>query len=94
MRIPIWSVKSLSSLNLKLVTYRVWPSISYDSQARLNFDAIEMWKKPEWEGTFHESGVIVSGTDGHASCGYVDSSFENVRRDPALKAKEGGEQAG
>ncbi|KAG7527689.1 hypothetical protein FFLO_06676 [Filobasidium floriforme] len=58
--------------------------------ATLNIDAIEMWKKPEWKGTFHESGVIVSSTEGHPSCGYVDSSYDNVKQlDPGVRRLEG-----
>jgi len=37
-----------------------------------------MWNTPEWQNTFHESGVIVSSDVGHASAGYVQSSYENV----------------
>jgi hypothetical protein len=48
-----------------------------------------MWKKPEWKGTFHESGVIVSSTEGHPSCGYVDSSYDNVSSQSALLAVVG-----
>lgn len=48
------------------------------SQAALNVDAVEMWRKPEWDNTYHESGVLMLATKGTAGEKYTDSSYENV----------------
>ncbi|KZO90340.1 FAD dependent oxidoreductase [Calocera viscosa TUFC12733] len=46
--------------------------------ARLATEAIAEWRKPEWKGTYHESGVVVLGDDS-ATGAYSDASFENCR---------------
>lgn len=31
--------------------------------ARLSFEAVQEWRKPEWEGTYHESvGPVITST--------------------------------
>lgn len=45
--------------------------------ARLAVDAVEHWRQPEWEGCYHESGVVcLSGSDA-AGRAFVDASYAN-----------------
>ncbi|KZT53057.1 FAD dependent oxidoreductase [Calocera cornea HHB12733] len=46
--------------------------------ARLATLAIAEWRKPEWKGTYHESGVVVLG-DESATGTYSDASFDNCK---------------
>ncbi|BEJ16306.1 hypothetical protein CspHIS471_0509110 [Cutaneotrichosporon sp. HIS471] len=43
----------------------------------LSVEAVEMWKRPEWEGCYHESGVMcLSGSDPRGTK-YVQESYKN-----------------
>ncbi|KAL1411679.1 hypothetical protein Q8F55_002644 [Vanrija albida] len=46
--------------------------------AKLSVEAIEWWRKPEWEGVYHESGIVclssVKGTKGND---FVEKAYEN-----------------
>ncbi|KAK8864583.1 hypothetical protein IAR55_001833 [Kwoniella newhampshirensis] len=46
--------------------------------AGLALDAVSHWKKPEWEGTYHESGVLaLSADDQPEGLAFVESAYKN-----------------
>ncbi|KAL7421967.1 hypothetical protein Q5752_003739 [Cryptotrichosporon argae] len=46
--------------------------------AQLCFDAVELWRKPEWQGTYHESGVIcLANDDGAKGHDFVTRAYAN-----------------
>ncbi|WVQ81747.1 hypothetical protein IAT38_003872 [Cryptococcus sp. DSM 104549] len=46
--------------------------------ARLALDAVDHWKKPEWEGCYHETGVICLSTpDEEAGMEFVNAAYQN-----------------
>ncbi|ORY32889.1 FAD dependent oxidoreductase [Naematelia encephala] len=48
--------------------------------AQLAIDAVELWKKPEWDGCYHESGVIcLSSPDKPEGAQFVKSAFTNLK---------------
>ncbi|KAJ9121575.1 hypothetical protein QFC22_002194 [Naganishia vaughanmartiniae] len=61
--------------------------------AALNVDAVNEWRKPEWEGTYHESGVVMTAECGSAGNAYVESSYKNVCDNgiPAMHCKTSAE---
>lgn len=46
--------------------------------ALLNSEAIEMWGRPEWQGTFRSSGVAIFTQHGTPAATYSASSYQNV----------------
>lgn len=48
--------------------------------AVLNGEAIEMWERPEWKGTFRQSGVAMLTERGSLASGYAESSYQNASR--------------
>ena len=55
-------------------------TLNYDchSQAALNVDAINHWRDPIFQSTYHESGIIVVGEEGTKAVEDVQTRYENV----------------
>jgi len=47
-------------------------------QAALNVDAINHWRDPIFQSTYHESGIIVVGEEGTKAVEDVQTRYENV----------------
>lgn len=45
--------------------------------AKLAVDAVEHWRKPEWKGCYHESGVVCLSGDDPSGRAFVDASYAN-----------------
>lgn len=47
--------------------------------AKLSVDAVEHWRQPEWQGCYHESGVVCLSGDDPAGRAFVDASYANCK---------------
>ncbi|OCF32932.1 sarcosine oxidase [Kwoniella heveanensis BCC8398] len=48
--------------------------------AKLCLDAIDLWRLPEWKGTYHETGVFaLSTSDEKDGLAFVDAAYKNCR---------------